>query len=123
MDVVGFVKTRKGATTIMGAVSPDQFIGQTCAVMEFCDDGGALILNPEGTALAMINKEDILTSFECSVEGGVVAPPNLSFFEKHDYIAKCFSRKGGYNSTLKAMVVENSLMKGKFCDSFIWAKQ
>jgi len=32
-------------------------------------------------------------------------------------------RKGGYNKLLSRMVIEASLMKGKFTDNFLWQLQ
>jgi hypothetical protein len=75
MDIVGFAHIDKNATTCKGAKNPNEFIGQTCAVMEFDSEGGVLCLNPEGTALAMFDKKDIYRSFECTMQSDVVCPP------------------------------------------------
>lgn len=92
--------------------------------MEFDCDGGALVLNPEGTALAMFDKKDIYRKFECSgIVSNIVCPPNVNEFEKMIYVTKCLGRKGGYNELVRNMVIEASLMKGEFTDSFLWALQ
>lgn len=123
MDIVGFVDIKRDATTCKGAENPDEFIGKTCPVMEFDSEGGALVLNPKGTALAMFDKQDIYRSFKCGYTNGVVTPPNLDMMEQMMYVAKAQSRKGGYNALLSNMVIQTSLMKGEFHDSMLWAKQ
>jgi hypothetical protein len=123
MDIVGFVDIKRDATTCKGAETPDEFIGKTCPVMEFDTEGGALVLNPKGTALAMFDKQDIYRRFKCGYTNGVVTPPNLDMMEQMMYVAKAQSRKGGYNNLLSNMVIQASLMKGEFHDSMLWAKQ
>ena len=91
--------------------------------MEFGVDGSVLALNPEGSALGMFEKEDISTGFKCSYNGQYVCPPGLCPIEELSYITKCMTRKGGYNNTLKNMVIHASLLKGQFYDHFLWALQ
>ena len=122
-NIVGFVTISKTATTCKGAENPSEFIGETCAVMEFGVDGCVLVLNPKSTALAMFDKEDIASSFKCSIFDGIVTPPNLDFTQQMMYISKARNRKGGYNNLLSNMVIQASLSKGVFYDSFLWAKQ
>lgn len=122
-DIVGFVHINKNATTCKGAKTPSEFIGQTCAVMEFGVDDCVLVLNPQSTALAMFDKEDVYRSFKCGYSNGIVTPPNLEMLAQMMYIAKAQQRKGGYNKLVRNMVIEASLMKGKFHDSFLWAMQ
>jgi hypothetical protein len=122
-DIVGFVHINKNATTCKGAKNPNEFIGQTCAVMEFGVDNSVLVLNPQSTALAMFDKEDVYRSFKCGYSNGIVTPPNLEILEQMMYVVKAQQRKGGYNRLVRNMVIEASLMKGKFHDSFLWAMQ
>jgi hypothetical protein len=122
-DIVGFVHINKNATTCKGAKNPNEFIGQTCAVMEFDSDGGVICLNPQGTALAMFDKQDVYRSFKCGYSNGIVTPPNLGMFEQIIYVSKAKKRKGGYNWLVRNMVIEASLMKNNFHDSFLWAMQ
>lgn len=123
MDIVGFADIDKNATTCKGAKNPNEFIGKTCAVMEFDSDGGVLCLNPEGTALAMFDKKDIYRSFECTMQSDVVCPPKQDMLSNMAYVTKCMMRKGGYNKLLSRMVIQASLMKGKFTDTFLWQLQ
>lgn len=123
MNIVGFVDIKRDATTCKGTETPDEFIGKTCPVMEFDTEGGVLVLNPKGTALAMFDKQDIYRSFKCGYTGGVVTPHDLDMMEQMMYVAKAQSRKGGYNNLLSNMVIQASLMKGEFHDSILWAKQ
>jgi len=123
MDIVGFAHIDKNATTCKGAKNPNEFIGQTCAVMEFDSDGGVLCLNPEGTALAMFDKQDVYRSFECTMQSDVVCPPKQDMLSNMAYVTKCMMRKGGYNKLLSRMVIQASLMKGKFTDNFLWQLQ
>lgn len=124
MDIVGFVDIKKDATTCKGAKNPNEFIGKTCAVMEFGVDDCVLVLNPNGTALAMFDKEDIYRKFKCSgLVSGVVCPPNLNEIDKLMYVSKALGRKGGYNNLVMNMIIQASLMKGEFTDVMLWQKQ
>jgi len=123
MDIVGFAHIDKNATTCKGAKNPNEFIGQTCAVLEFDSEGGVLCLNPQGTALAMFDKQDIYRSFECTMQSDVVCPPKQDMLSNMAYVTKCMMRKGGYNKLLSRMVIESSLIKGKFTDTFLWQLQ
>lgn len=91
--------------------------------MEFGHDGCVLVINPQSTALAMFEKEDIYRSFKCGYFSGVLTPPELNHIEEMLYYHKAISRKGGYNRVLMNMVIQASLMKGKFTDDFLWQKQ
>jgi hypothetical protein len=122
-DIVGFVHIKEKATTCKGAKNPNEFIGQTCAVLEFGWDGCMLVLNPQSTALAMFDKEDAHRSFKCGYSNGVVTPPDLDMISQMMYVTKAQQRKGGYNFLLRNMVIQASLMKGEFHDSFLWALQ
>ena len=123
MDIVGFVNIRQNATTCKGALNPNEFIGNTCPVMEFGADDCVLVLNPQGTAMAMFDKEDIVSKFKCKLVNGVVCPPDLHLLDQMIYIHKCQNRKGGYNDVVMNMVIQASLMKGEFTDSFLFQKQ
>ena len=120
--IVGFVNIKVNATTCKGAKNPSEFIGKTCAVMEFGVDDSVLVINPEGSALAMFDKEDINRSFKCGYMNGVVTPPDLDMMNEAMYVMKVQTRKGGYNNLLRNMVIQASLMKGKFYDNFLWKK-
>ena len=122
-QIVGFAHINKNATTCKGAKNPNEFIGQTCAVMEFGVDDCVLVLNPQSTALAMFDKEDVYRSFKCGFSNGIVTPPDLDMLNQMMYVTKAQMRKGGYNSLVCNMVIEASLMKGQFSDSFLWAMQ
>ncbi len=120
MDVNGYAEIKKDAQKIISPVSLDNFRGQVCRVLEFSVDGSALIMDPQATGIAMVEKEEIERSFRCSVEGVVVCPPDLGFYDKMLYVSKCMARKGGYDETLKKMVIYASIAKGKFTDNFLW---
>ena len=123
-NIVGFVRIKNDATTCKGARNPNEFIGKTCSVIEFGVDDCVLVLNPNGSAMAMFDKEDIQTKFKCSgLHSGVVCPPNLNEMDKLMYISKALSRKGGYNNLVMNMVIQASLMKGEFSDTFLWQLQ
>jgi hypothetical protein len=119
-DIVGFAHINKNATTCTGAKNPNEFIGQTCAVMEFGVDDCVLVLNPQSTALAMFDKEDVYRSFKCGFSNGIITPPDLEMLEQMIYATKSQRRKGGYDRLVRNMVIEASLMKGKFEDRFLW---
>lgn len=123
MDVVGYADIKKDATTGTSAIPIIKFIDGPCRVMEFAEDGGVLVLDREASGLGIFDKCDIYRSFKCGVCGDVITPPGLSMIEQMEYVARCVSRKGGYNNLLKQMVIQASLMEGKFIDHFLWAKQ
>jgi hypothetical protein len=125
MDVVGYVDISKDAKAddIVSAISVEKFRGETCRVFEFAEDGGALILDREATGLAMVEKAAIKRRFECGVVNDYIVPPNLNTIEQMLYVTKCMSRKGGYNGIIKQMVIQSSLMQGKFDDRFLWVMQ
>lgn len=122
-DIMGFAHIKKDATTCKGAKNPSEFLGQICAVIEFGVDDCVLVLNPQGNALAMFDKEDVFRSFKCIVSGNIICPPNQNSLDTILYVGKCIERKGGYNNLLKNMVIHASLVKGKFNDSFLWQLQ
>jgi hypothetical protein len=100
--------------------------GQICIVMEFDnDDSGALVLNPEGSALGMFDKDDFLASFKCIQVGNIIMSTSLKddMLAQMSYTSQVLSRKGGYNDTLKKMIIVQSLNKGEFDDSILWQKQ
>jgi len=124
MDVVGYIEISKDATNMVSAIPISKFQGQTVRVFEFAQDGGALVIDREATGIAMVEKECIKRSFKCTmINNDIVAPPGLNFVEQMLYTTKCMSRKGGYNNIIKEMVIQFSLMKGKFTDDFLWQKQ
>lgn len=122
MKIEGFITVKKEAAKII-AQNPEKFLGKDCAVLEFDKFGGALILCPENNELAMVDSEDVFTSFKCVMLNGVVIPAELNMLERVNYYESCIKRKGGYNNILANMVIKASLIKGKFYDSFLWQKQ
>lgn len=120
-EIVGFAHIKMAATSCKGALNPNEFLGQTCAVMEFGEDDCVLVLNPKSTALAMFDKEDVSASFECGYIDGIVTPPGLNMIEQMMYVTKAQTRKGGYNYIVREMVIAASLHKNQFNDAFIWA--
>lgn len=122
MEVMGYCTINKNATTGMG-IYLETFIGKDCRVMEFANDGGVLVVNSQASAMATFEKQDVYRKFECSVWGDVICPPKLNFVERMMYMAKVTTRKGGYNLLLKNMVIQASLMKGKFNDDFLFQKE
>ena len=128
MNIAGYVALKK--TTSPAGVADNMLHtfqgGHICAVMEFDNDGnGALVLNPQCTALGMFDKDDFLASFKCIQVGNVIMSPSLKddMLAQMSYTSQVLSRKGGYNDTLKKMIIVQSLNKGEFDDSVLWQKQ
>lgn len=122
MDIQGYATIKRDAKTGVGP-NIQTFLGQDVRVMEFASDGGVLVVNREATAAAMFDKEDVYRSFKCTVSGDVICPPGINLVEQMLYMGKVMQRKGGYNPLLKAMVIQASLAKGQFHDSFLWQCQ
>lgn len=123
MDIVGFAHIKKDAKSGMSAVSLDRFIGKDVRVMGFASDGGVLVVDDAATGYATFDKEDVKAKFECSIFSDIVCPPGLDFLGQSAYWSNCMNRKGGYNKMLCNMVIQASLMKGKFTDGFLWQLQ
>ena len=122
-DVVGYCRIKHNATTGISPENINSFLGKAFRVMEFAEDGGVMIINSEATGLATFDKCDVVAKFECGQSGIYVLPPKLHALEQMAYVGRCMNRKGRYNQLVRAMVVEASLFKGTFTDSFLWEKQ
>lgn len=123
MDVSGYCEIKSRIHDISVVKNPYKFIRKICRVMEFADDGGALAIDDEATEMAMFEACDINRSFKCMLLGEYIMPPDLNFAQQIVYMNKCRTRKGGYDATVRQMVILASLHKGEFCDSFLWQKQ
>jgi len=123
MEIIGYCTIAKDADCSRSLLTPEDWQGKDVRVMEFSRDGGALVLSSDGANMGMFEKKDIKRRFECGVSGIVITPPGLDIMHQMAYATKAQMRKGGYNQLLAAMVVQASLMKGEFHDSFLWAKQ
>ncbi len=121
MDIVGYCDIKKDAKTCKWTKFPEKFIDQgALRVMEFDQEGGVLALARDGSCLAMFDACDVYRKFECTVHSEYILPPKLDMLEQGIYVAKLMNRKGGYNNLLKAMVIQGSLMKGKYNDDFLF---
>lgn len=119
MEVVGYCTIKKDGKTGVGP-KIETFLGQDCRVMEFTPEGDVLVVNRDGTAMAMFDACDVVSKFECSLSGDVICPPNLNLVEQMVYHTKVITRQGGYNNLLRNMVIAASLHKGKFNDTFLF---
>lgn len=123
MDVVGYAEIKKDAVTGRSPISLDNFIGKPCRVMEFNKEGDVLLIDSKSTGLATFDACDVYRKFECKVVGDVLTPPEMNMVEQMIYVTKVQTRKGGYNNLLKQMVIQASLLKGKFNDHLLFAMQ
>lgn len=106
-------------TGFMGNVK--QLRGKILRVMEFANDGGALVLNADGNGLAMIEPEHIAQKFKCGqATPDILCPPDMDIVKQLLYAAKVNSRPEGYTPEIKKMIIGLSLMAGEFNDSFLW---
>jgi hypothetical protein len=124
MSIVGYAFIKIDATT--GIHKDEQtrktFIGQTVRVLEFAQDGGAMVVNSQSTAIDVFDKDDISAKFECVEYANVICRPNINLMEQLIYYNKVISRKGGYNYIVKNMVIAASLHKGELTDGFLFNK-
>ena len=116
MNIVGFILT-KPTTKCVTAGKESDFQDKPCRVLEFAEDGGALCINFEGTALAIIEPEYITNKFECYVEGDIIYPPNLSTLDRMIYLQKLSNIN--YTSIIKAAIITKSLLDNKFNDDIL----
>ena len=124
MDICGYVTITDDAIGI--GIEPkylSTFRGKDLRVLEFDCDGGALVVNNEGNAVGMFDKNEIKRFFKCSYFGDFICPPGIDHLHQHIYVSKCMTRKGGYDKILHDMIVQASLMMGKYVDSFLWELQ
>ena len=82
-----------------------------------------MLIDSKSTGLATFDACDVNRKFECKVIGDILTPPEMNTIEQMVYITKVQTRKGGYNNLLKQMVIQASLMKGKFTDNILFAMQ
>ena len=109
-----------------GTRNPEKYLtGRRLRVMEFAEDGGAMVYAPDGTEIAMIEACDVTHKFKCVVIGDYLLPENLKddMMAQTLYIARIETRKGGYAPILKEMIIAASLHRGYFTDNVLWAKQ
>lgn len=121
MDVVGYAQIARDAVG-EGTADVSLFRGKTCRVMEFGSDC-VLVLDPDATCLASFDTRHVRSSFRCSCVQEVVCPPGLNVIEQMHYVHRCTERRGGYDRTLRGMVIAASLARGKFTDAFLWELQ
>tara|TARA_R110000803_G_scaffold159918_1_gene223934 strand:- start:641 stop:1012 length:372 start_codon:yes stop_codon:yes gene_type:complete len=123
MELAGYALIDRDAKSGFTAGNMNDFLNKQVRVFEFAKDGGAMVVNNQGTAIATFDKEDIVASFKCSEHGEVVTPPDLDFMQKMAYVTKAMSRKGGYAPIVRQLVIAASLHRREFCDSVLWQKQ
>jgi hypothetical protein len=88
------------------------------------DNSGFLVLDSLGRALVDVRSmDDVDRYFLCDEFGGVLIPTGLSTEEKIIQSTRRLGRKGGYNETLRKMVIAASLCKREFNDDFLFSKQ
>lgn len=119
-EIIGYVQLSPVCNTGMSPLEMSNFADCICRVLEFNREGGVLVVSPDGDGLGMFDKEDIVSSFRCSTMGQVICPPDLDEIRKMEYYYKASSRKGGYNNTIKDIVIALSLSKNTFTDSFLF---
>lgn len=121
-EIAGYCTIKKDATSGT-AQNLDKFLGKDVRVMEFARDGGVLVVSSDATEMAMFDKVDVIRKFECTVMGEYIMPPRLDELQKMAYMVKLSHRKGGWNNTLKNMVIQYGLMKGVYNDDFLFQKE
>lgn len=122
-DIVGYCLIRSTATTFTGTKPLAEFLKHPMRCTEINEEGDVLVINPAADAMASVHACDVLSKFRCDVHGEYLLPPDLDYYNQVAYIAKLMNRKGGYNNTLRQMIVYNSLRKGKYDDDFIFQKE
>lgn len=79
-----------------------------------------LVIDPEGTAMGMFDFDQIQSMFECQCVGGLLIPPGIDPIEAMMYSTRVLSDKRNQQrdmNFIRKMIVVQSLMKGKFCDT------
>lgn len=121
-DVKGYAIIKQCATSISN-VPIESFKGYPVRVLEFAPDGGVLVVNSEASGLAMFDKEDIHSKFECGEFNDFLIPPNLNdMMNKIHYISSVLIHKEnqpGFRdmNLIKKLIICQSLSQGKFTDT------
>lgn len=123
MDIVGYAVIKDPSPSLISVDNKSFYSSMYVRVLEFNEEGSALILNQDGSAIGTIDKEDIKTSFRCYSDDTYIYPPELNSVERMLHSMKVITRKGGYSPILKQMIILQSLHKGEFTDSVLWSKQ
>lgn len=120
MDLKGYCTIKPGAQPTHCMGQPKDYYEVPLRVLDWGVDGSALVVTPAGNQMGDFPPEAIARSFRCTEVGHVLCPPDLDPVARMVYVSRCMGRKGGYNQTLRNMVVVASLQKGVFTDSFLW---
>lgn len=125
----GYVQLVNEPKTIKGHINPESFKKKGLTINGYyameINEHGALIFDKEGKALAMVDTEDIISSFYCCEFNGVIMPIEYKddLIQQTLYYTKVMNRKGGYVPLLKNMVITHSLLSNKFNDTILWQNQ
>ena len=122
-DIQGYC-VLNGTKTIIGYTGdPKELLMKPLRILDVAvDNSGFIVVNPQGTAAAMVDMEDVYEHFLCDSVSNVLIPPGLNFLQKMIEVHKRMTREGGYSSDTKKLVVAASLSKGKFYDDFLFDK-
>lgn len=124
-DIKGYC-TLKSINTVTGyAFNPEELLkAPFLRIFDIAvNNDGFMVLNPQGTALAVVDMPDVDRYFLCDDVAGVLIPKGLYFMQQLVEVAKRQSRKGGYNEIIRRMVIGASLHAGKFNDDFLFELQ
>lgn len=88
-------------------------------------DSGYLCVSPDASCLVDVrNKSTIRNIFFCDEEGDILIPPGIDDTVKRmAEFAKRSTRPGGYDRTIRNMVIAASLCKGEFYDGFLFRNE
>ena len=124
MEVAGYCVVKNTADFSMAM--PDdksQWVNKPLRALEINEEArSVLVVSPCGAGIAMFDMDSLKSYFHSVEIGGVLLPKNLDMMERTMYHGLVISRNGGYNHLLKQMVIMQSLHKGEFDDSVLWAK-
>ena len=119
-DIVGYCQIKPDAV----GKSPDdlsKFRGKPCRAFEINQSSkSVLVIDLEGTAMAMFDFDQIQSMFECQCVCGLLVPPELNQFDAILYSSRVLSDIRNQQrdmNFIRKLVIVQSLMKGKFCDT------
>ncbi len=85
------------------------------------DKSGFFSIDPEtGAVVEILDMSDVDKCFYYKEYAGVLIPTELSFLDTTIFATKRLKRLGGYNDTIRKMVILNSLRKGTLDDNFLF---
>lgn len=120
-DTIGYCVLRSVHTIVTSGNPEDYLCAPFLRIIDTAvDNNGFMLLAPNGCSIAIVTKSDVQSFFFCEDFNGILIPPSKDILKNCEEASKRVLRKGGYNVTIKKMVILTSLRYGMFNDNFLF---